>query len=106
MGISEPARLLPSDEIVGGYVSEQRYLGVQQREIDQLALSGEIASAQCCEDGSGREHASRDVDDGHTNAEWRSLLRACDAHEAAFGLDDEIIAGPVSIGAGATVSAD
>ena len=54
----------------------------------------------------GGEQPGGDVHNGHADFVWLASGRAADGHDTALGLDHEIIAGPVTIGAGLPIAAD
>src|SRR4051812_26969399 len=71
-----------------------------------LAPAGEITDAQGGEDRGESEHACGEVNNRHTDLAGGPVRLARDAHDAANGLGNVVVAGEGSIWAGAPVARD
>jgi len=83
-------------------IGEHGDLAIKQREINILPLSGFIAVGECAKDTDGRVHARHHVGNGNTDflrVATGFIAFTCNTHHPAHGLDHEIIASAVRIGA-------
>ena len=65
-----------------------------------------MSRAQRGKDRGGGEHSRCDVGDRDADARGRSVYGTCDAHQAAFALDDRIVPRAVCVRTRSAVSAD
>ena len=100
--VAGAGRRLAPDQIVHGLVREPRHLRVQEREVDMLAAPGPFAARERGEDCGRRIHARHQVGGGDTHllrpAAGQVVPLAGDAHDAAHGLRNQIVAGAARVG--------
>ena len=89
VSVPEPPRRRPRDERVLRDVDEPREGAVEQRHLDAPAL----AALERREDGGRRVQTGKHVDERHADLVRLAVLGAGDRHQAALGLDDEVVAG-------------
>src|SRR5579875_1138826 len=106
VGVAIALRLLTGNEMVGGDVAEQRDGRLDERDVDVLALAGQVAVVQGGEDGDGGVHARRDIGDRRAEALWLALDLTRYGHQAGFGLGYEVVTGAGGVGAFLAVAAD
>ena len=66
--------------------------GVEQADVHVLPAARALARQQRQQDALEREHARGNVRDGHAQPHRRTVGRAGDAHESAFGLNHRVVA--------------
>lgn len=96
--------LLPAYQAAACNVGQRSCLAVAQRYVNVLALSSPSSRQKCRHDTIARVKASRQVGNSHTDLDGRPISRACDVHEAKFGLDHDIVASAVRVRAGLAVA--
>ncbi len=106
VGIPIAFRALARDQVVAAHVDQPGHVGIQERDVDVLSFPAPFPFLQRGEDGDRRVQACRHVDDGKADLHRRPFDRAGDAHDPALGLDDEIVAGAVTVGPGLAVTRD
>ena len=97
VGVAEPRRELAGDQVVHPLIGEPRDLGVQQPEIDVLALAGHRLMAGGGEDRDRGVHPRHDVGDRSADFLGLASRLAGHAHDPAHGLGDDVVPGPGSV---------
>ena len=102
MLVAGAGRRLAPDQVVHGLVGEPGHLGVKQGEVDMLTAPGALAAGERGEDRGRRVHAGHQVGSGDAHllrpAAGQVVALPGDAHDAAHGLGDQVVAGAVRIG--------
>src|SRR2546430_911945 len=97
MPVAAALRRVAGDEMIHRLVGEERPCDIEHGEIDGLAMPGLGASCECGENGDGRVHARHQIDDGNADllraATGFAVALAGHAHQAAHGLDGEVVRG-------------
>ncbi|UBI79197.1 CoA transferase (plasmid) [Ensifer canadensis] len=96
MGVADAARHTPGYQMIGCRIDQPGDLAVVEGEIDLLALPCAVAMAQRRQNAYGRVHAAHHVcypDAGLDRRTTGRVRLACNAHDAAHGLDQENVPG-------------
>ena len=102
MGIAPARRHIAVGEAGDALVDQPGDLGVEQGDVEMLALAGGAAVMQRGEDGVGGIHAAHHVGDADAGLGRLAAFRirpAGERHQPAHPLDEKVVAGPVRIGA-------
>ena len=91
VGVAVAPRLLAGDERRARDVDERRERDVVERDLDPLAATGDERG----EHARRRGIAGQDVDDRDADLQRRPVCLAGYRHQAALGLDHEVVAGPL-----------
>ena len=92
--------VLPGREVVHALVREPRDVGVQHRDVDVLALAGQMPVADRGEDRDRRVHSGHEVGDRDAHLHRLTVRRSGDAHDPAHRLDEGVVGGPRRVGSG------
>ena len=87
------------DRVAGGLVGERGRAATEQVDLDELPLAGALAMAQGGEDPDRGEQAGEHVDERDADLLRLAVGLAGDAHQAADGLDEQVVAGELRAGA-------
>ena len=103
VGIAHAARHHAADQVVRGLVGQRGHLYIQQGGVDVLAQARVAALLQCGQDADGGVQAGEDVGQRHAHFLRASAVftvgHAGDAHQAAHGLNQKVVARPRRVGA-------
>jgi formimidoylglutamate deiminase len=95
--IAVTRRIFAGEQHAGTDIGEPGQLRIEQRDRDLLTASAVMALLQGCQNGDDGILAGGQIDHGDGNLVRRTIARAGDGHQTAFGLDGIIIAGPFGI---------
>ena len=98
VGVAETMRSGARGQVVHRLIGQHPDLGVEQRHIDMLPLTGALAVGQCRLDGDDRVEAGEDIDIGDADLLRFALGCAGQVHKAAHGLDQKVVTGPRRVG--------
>ena len=97
---ADALRVLAGAVVAGRVIVHPAECGLVERGVDAAALAGLVAVVQRGEHAHGAPHAGAHVDDRGADARRRAAFLAVDAHDAAAGLHQRVVAGPLLVGAG------
>ncbi|MNZ90042.1 hypothetical protein D3C78_1089920 [compost metagenome] len=101
--IARAARCPAAGHEARSLVGQHGHAHVQQCHVDVLALARAVAGIQRRQHGVAGVHAGEYIDHGHTGSQRAAagftVGMAGDAHQAAHGLDHEVVARALGIGA-------
>ena len=112
MGISHTLRrgeFGAIDQIIGTQICQHGHLGIEQSHVNVLTHAGALGMANRRQNGYGGIHASEQI--GNSNAYFLrtstdSISFTCDTHQAAHGLNREVITGSLAVGTGLAKACD
>ena len=87
-------------QVIEALVGEPGHLGVEQRQVDELALAGSLAVMQGGQDGAAGVHAGHEIGDCDADLHGLAAGLAGHAHDPAHALDQKVVARPLGEGAG------
>ncbi|CAM5269357.1 hypothetical protein STANM309S_00684 [Streptomyces tanashiensis] len=93
VAVAHRARHDPGAEVRGGLVGERGEEGGEQGDLHPLALARALPVPQGGEHAEARVEAGDDVDQGDPRLRALPVRFARHAHEAAHGLDEQVVAG-------------
>ena len=97
MTVAAALRRFAGDEMVHRLVGEERRRDIEHGKVDGLALPRLGAPRECGENGDRRVHACHQIDNGNADllraAAGLAVALAGHAHQAAHGLDGEVVRG-------------
>ena len=91
MRVAAPHRGLAVGQIRQPLIDQPRQLRVEQRHVDVLAASGDVARPQRGEDRVAGVHPGHHVGDAHAHLHRRAVGLAGHAHDPAHALDHEVV---------------
>ena len=91
-----PPRLFSCEQCVGADVDKRCEGGVEKRDLDAVPLPGNVSSMKRSENRRGRIEAGQHVDNRHTDLHRFAVGLTRDRHQAALGLNGEVVTGPVA----------
>ena len=95
MAVAAALGCVARDQPVHRLVGEEGRLHVEHGEVDVFALAGLVAARQSRQHADRGVHAGHEIDDRHADllrpAARHAVAFAGDAHEAAHGLDHEVV---------------
>src|SRR5919205_2113355 len=97
VGAATGSRFRFASEEAGDARCHQRQVGVEQRDVDQLALTRTLLTHKGRSYRKGRYHPRDDVRERCADPLWRPSACSGDAHETGASLRDEIVPGPVTV---------
>ena len=97
MRVAEPARLLAGDERAGRDVDQARQSRIEERHLQPGTPAGAHPPDERAEDPDCRVRPREHVHDRHARLHRLAFGVTGDRHQAALGLDDEVIARPVRL---------
>ena len=98
MGIAPALRGLPGHEGAGGHVHQARQGGFHERYFEVEGFPSALPMQEGGLDAVGAVEPGQHVHQGHADLHGASPGLSGDGHPAAFGLDDEVVAGPAGGG--------
>ena len=110
MRVASALGRLAGEQVVGAQVGQHGHLGVEQRHVDHLALTGGVAVSQGCQDRHRGVHPCEQVGHGHPHLLWAAagavVAFAGDAHQATHALHGVVVACTVAIRSGLAEAGD
>ena len=106
VGIAVALRHLAGIEIAGGDIGQEMQRAVGQGNVHRLAEPGFFALVQRRENALNGVHTGDQINESHAQAHRLALFVTRDRHEAALGLNDEVVAGTVLHRVTAAVTGD
>ena len=101
MRVALPPRHRPGVEERGRLIGEHRHAHIQQGHVDMLPFPGPLGSTQRGQDGGAGVDTGEQVGDGNAHAQRPcpgGTIRATgDAHQAAHGLDQQVVASAAGV---------
>jgi len=85
--------------VAGDGVLEDRHLGIEHRDVHVHAAAAALPLQQGCLDADHREESGRDVAERRAHTRGRPVRLPGHAHDAAHALHDDVVGGPVRVGA-------
>ena len=85
-------------QIIEANIGKPGDLGIEQGEIDVLALARPVAVTEGGQDRGGRIHPAHDVGDSDPHFEGRPIGLACHTHDPAQALGQHVVAGARRVG--------
>src|SRR2546428_5739898 len=101
MGVAERARVLAAVGVEIDVVLAKAENGVVHGHVEELSFAGLRRVESGREDADRGESAGHDVADARSAAKAAAVRRSGHTDEAAHRLGDDIVGGPVGVGAGA-----
>ena len=99
MGVAATGRARAGAEVDAGLIGEQRGHDVEHRDLDLLTTTGPGPGEERQHDAMGRRHAGDQIGDRVADFHRRAIRETGEVHDARLGLDHEVVARAVRLGA-------